>query len=101
MYVTAARAMKAGSMSMDGGSILKREIKTAFSVSLKYRSPQQKPVAKPLYHNTAKGRKQRSLVRAAESINAANVRLEKSEENKDGKKPKVGSLIDDVRMSER
>ena len=82
MKVTAARTMNPGRTNNDGGSSFPREIRTAFSVSLRHSRLLQKPDAKLLNHNAAKGRKRRSLERTAASMNKASVKLETREDNK-------------------
>ncbi len=58
MKVAAARRMKAGVRNRAGGRISVRDRVKELSVPLICISPLQKPMAKLLYHNIAKGRKQ-------------------------------------------
>ena len=55
--VTEARSMDAGIRKIAGGTISVSDKTRVFSAPLICISPQQKPMAKLLYHNTAKGRK--------------------------------------------
>ena len=71
--VTEARSMDAGIRKIAGGTISVSDKTRVFSAPLICISPQQKPMAKLLYHNTAKGRKLSKPDSTAVNITAAAV----------------------------
>jgi len=73
MKVTEARRMVEGIRKSAGGTISARDKTRAFSAPLICISPQQKPIAKLLYHNTAKGRNESRPDSIAAIITAAAV----------------------------
>ena len=71
--VTEARSMDAGIRKSVGGIISVSDKTRVFSAPLICISPQQKPMAKLLYHNTAKGRNESRPDSIAAIITAAAV----------------------------
>lgn len=96
----AASMINAGIMNKAGGRIFVTERARAFSAPLIWISPQQKPIAKLLYHKTAKGRKNSRPESTAASISAAAVKLENIDEKKMRNDPTDESVIDDIKSED-